>query len=668
MSIFNMVASMNESTVVSEYIPKSRRSDSYQSEADLEKEFIRMLTEQGYEYLQIHTEAELIVNLRKKIEQLNSYHFTDTEWKRFFNKYIANANEGIVEKTRTIQEDAVKNMERDDGSTKNITLLDKKNIHNNRLQVLNQYEVSQNEGARFDNRYDMTILVNGFPLIHVELKRRGVAIREAFNQINRYQRDSFFAGSGLYEYVQIFVISNGTHTKYYSNTTRSTHIKEQGKSSNRGKRTSNSFEFTSFWADANNKVISDFVDFTKTFLSKHTILNVLTKYCVFTSEELLLVMRPYQIAATEKILNRIEIATNYKKLGTLEAGGYIWHTTGSGKTLTSFKTAQLASRLDFVDKVLFVVDRKDLDYQTMKEYDRFQKGAANSNTSTVILKKQLENDDAKIIITTIQKLDNFIRRYKGHEIFGGHIVLVFDECHRSQFGDMHTAITKNFKNYHIFDFTGTPIFADNAVSGKNVYLRTTPQVFGDKLHTSMKNDRHFIIQIESYMTSKRIVVQYKNRWMLDIKSNLYLRKMIWSRGEACLYVRYFIKGRVYYMTNLFSLNDCYEIWKKNSQNKLNPLTLRRYTNLVDNHLLPYFENIAVRDITEKDIKIFLDKKQKDGMAEVTRNMIVMLLKKFFRIAEIDTTKLGLEHAIHIKQSRRTVEILEKEEQSILGRV
>lgn len=483
MSIFNMVASMNESTVVSEYIPESRRSGSYQSEADLEKEFIRMLTEQGYEYLQIHTEAELIVNLRKKIEQLNSYNFTDTEWERFFHKYIANANEGIVEKTRTIQEDAVKNMERDDGSTKNITLLDKKNIHNNRLQVINQYEMSQNEGAKFDNRYDVTILVNGFPLIHVELKRRGVAIREAFNQINRYQRDSFWAGSGLYEYVQIFVISNGTHTKYYSNTTRFAHIKEQGKNANRGKKTSNSFEFTSFWADANNKVISDLVDFTKTFLSKHTILNVLTKYCVFTSEELLLVMRPYQIAATEKILNRIEIATNYKKLGTLEAGGYIWHTTGSGKTLTSFKTAQSASQLDFVDKVLFVVDRKDLDYQTMKEYDRFQKGAANSNTSTAVLKKQLEDDNAKIIITTIQKLDNFIRRYKGHEVFGRHIVLVFDECHRSQFGDMHTAITKNFKNYHIFGFTGTPIFADNAGNGKNVYLHTTPQAFGDKLHT-----------------------------------------------------------------------------------------------------------------------------------------------------------------------------------------
>lgn len=483
MSTFNMVASMNESTVVSEYIPESRRSDSYQSEADLEREFIRMLTEQGYEYLQIHTELELIANLRGKIEQLNSYNFTDTEWERFFHKYIANANEGIVEKTRTIQEDAVKNMERDDGSTKNITLIDKKNIHNNRLQVINQYEVSQTEGAKFDNRYDVTILVNGFPLIHVELKRRGIAIREAFNQINRYQRDSFWAGSGLYEYVQIFVISNGTHTKYYSNTTRSAHIKEQNKSENRGKKTSNSFEFTSFWADANNKIIPDLVDFTKTFLSRHTILNVLTKYCVFTSEELLLVMRPYQIAATEKILNRIEIATNYKKLGTLEAGGYIWHTTGSGKTLTSFKTAQLASRIEFVDKVLFVVDRKDLDYQTMKEYDRFQKGAANSNTSTAVLKKQLEDNDAKIIITTIQKLDNFITRYKGHEVFSKHIVLVFDECHRSQFGDMHIAITKNFKKYHIFGFTGTPIFADNAVSGKNVNLRTTPQVFGDKLHT-----------------------------------------------------------------------------------------------------------------------------------------------------------------------------------------
>lgn len=483
MSTFNMVATMNESTVVTKYTPQSRQSGGYQSEADLEKEFIRMLCEQGYEHLHIHSEEGLISNLRQKIEQLNSYNFTDTEWERFFHKYIANANEGIVEKTRTIQEDAVKNLERDDGSTKNITLIDKKNIHNNRLQVVNQYEVSKSDGANYDNRYDVTILVNGFPLVHVELKRRGVAIKEAFNQIERYQRDSFWAGSGLFEYVQIFVISNGTHTKYYSNTTRSAHIDEQKKNAKRGKKTSNSFEFTSFWADANNKIIPDLVDFTKTFLTKHTLLNILAKYCVFTSENLLLVMRPYQIAATEKILSRIEIATNYKKMGTIEAGGYIWHTTGSGKTLTSFKTAQLASKLDFVDKVLFVVDRKDLDYQTMKEYDRFQKGAANSNTSTAILKRQLEDKDASIIITTIQKLDHFISKHKGHEVFEKHVVLIFDECHRSQFGDMHKAITKSFKKYHIFGFTGTPIFADNAGNGKYLTLRTTPQAFGEKLHT-----------------------------------------------------------------------------------------------------------------------------------------------------------------------------------------
>ena len=482
MDYLNTVENTTANTVVTEYTPQSRQADSYQSEPDLEKEFIHMLCEQGYEYLQIHDEAELILNLRKKIEQLNSYNFTDTEWERFFYEYIANANEGILEKTRTIQEDVRKSLERDDGSTKNITLIDKKNIHNNRLQVINQYEVSKSDGANYDNRYDVTILVNGFPLVHVELKRRGVAIKEAFNQIERYQRDSFWAGSGLFEYVQIFIISNGTHTKYYSNTTRYAHIDEQKKNAKRSKKTSNSFEFTSFWADANNKIIPDLVDFTRTFLTKHTLLNILTKYCVFTSESLLLVMRPYQIAATEKILNRIQIATNYKKLGTIDAGGYIWHTTGSGKTLTSFKTAQLASKLDFVDKVLFVVDRKDLDYQTMKEYDRFQKGAANSNTSTAILKRQLEDKDARIIITTIQKLDQFISKNKGHEVFEKHVVLIFDECHRSQFGDMHKAIAKSFKKYHIFGFTGTPIFADNAGNGKHLNLRTTPQAFGEKLH------------------------------------------------------------------------------------------------------------------------------------------------------------------------------------------
>ncbi len=483
MSTYNIIASSNESTVVTEYIPESKRSDSYQSEAELESELIRMLTEQGYEYIAIHSESELIANLRAKLEQLNDYIFSDSEWSRFFKEYIANANDGIVEKTRTIQEDTVKNLIKDDGSTKNITLLDKKDIHNNRLQVLNQYKVSQKEGAKYNNRYDVTILVNGLPLIHVELKRRGVAIREAFNQIDRYQRDSFWAGCGLYEYIQIFIISNGTHTKYYSNTTRNFHIKEQERDQRKGKKTSNSFEFTSFWADGKNKIIPDLVDFTKTFLSKHTILNILTRYCVFTSEDLLLVMRPYQIAATERILNRIEISTNYKKLGTLEAGGYIWHTTGSGKTLTSFKTAQLASKLSYIDKVLFVVDRKDLDYQTMKEYDRFEKGAANSNISTAVLKRQLEDSESRIIITTIQKLDHFISKNKGHQVFEKHIVIVFDECHRSQFGNMHKAITRNFKKYHIFGFTGTPILTENIGTGKYPDLRTTSQVFGDKLHT-----------------------------------------------------------------------------------------------------------------------------------------------------------------------------------------
>ncbi|MBC8571458.1 type I restriction endonuclease subunit R [Zongyangia hominis] len=476
MSQHNIVASANESTVVAEYTPESSRSDAYQSEAALEREFIRLLTTQGYEYLKIHDENALVSNLRRQLELLNNYAFSDDEWGRFFAECIASVNEGIVEKTRKIQTDHIQILRRDDGTTKNIYLIDKKNIHNNRLQVINQYEES--EGAH-DTRYDVTILVNGLPLVHVELKRRGVAIREAFNQIKRYQRDSFWAASGLYEYVQIFVISNGTHTKYYSNTTRNSHIKENGEGEHRrSKKTSKSFEFTSYWADGSNKVIADLVDFTKTFFAKHTILNILTRYCVFTTENLLLVMRPYQIAATEKILSRIEIATNYKMTGTIDAGGYIWHTTGSGKTLTSFKTAQLASTLPYIDKVLFVVDRKDLDYQTMKEYDRFEKGAANSNISTRILQRQLENPDAYIIITTIQKLDVFIRKNKGHDVFKKHIVIIFDECHRSQFGDMHTAITKSFKNYHLFGFTGTPIFAANASSGGKPTLKTTPQAFG----------------------------------------------------------------------------------------------------------------------------------------------------------------------------------------------
>ena len=480
---FNIVAQSSESTVVTEYKPQSKRSEAYQSEADLEKEFIRLLCELGYERLTIHKEADLIANLRTQLEKLNNYRFTDGEWKRFWDEVLANTNSGILEKTRLIQEDYVQVLRRDNGESKNIQLIDKKCIHNNSLQVINQYIISTEEGAAHDNRYDVTVLVNGLPLIHIELKRRGVPIREAFNQIDRYQRDSFWASSGLYEFVQIFVISNGTNTKYYSNTTRFNHIKDAKAQKTKKSKTSNSFEFTSFWADANNRIIPDLVDFTKTFFCKHTILNILTRYCVFTAENMLLVMRPYQIVATERILNRIEIANNYKKYGSVAGGGYIWHTTGSGKTLTSFKTAQLATKLDYIDKVLFVVDRKDLDYQTMKEYDRFEKGAANSNTSTAVLKRQLEDDNAKIIITTIQKLATFIKKNAGHSVFDKRVVIIFDECHRSQFGDMHQAITKYFKKYHLFGFTGTPIFAVNAGVSKNPTLRTTEQAFGDQLHT-----------------------------------------------------------------------------------------------------------------------------------------------------------------------------------------
>ncbi|ARQ99989.1 type I restriction endonuclease subunit R [Campylobacter porcelli] len=477
MNKYNIVMEMSNSTVVAEYEPEKKRSEAYQSEQALENEFIRMLSEQGYEYLKISNSKALINNLRAQLELLNNYKFSDNEWDRFYKDSIANNNDGIVEKTIKIQEDYIQVLKKDDGTSRNIYLIDKKNIHNNILQVINQYAEN---GGNYDNRYDVSVLVNGLPLIHIELKRRGVALKEAFNQINRYQRDSFWAGSGLYEYIQIFVISNGTNTKYYSNTTRESHIKE--KTQIKSKKTSNSFEFTSYWADASNRVISDLVDFTRTFFSRHTILNILTKYCVFTAEELLLVMRPYQIVATERILNKIQLSTNYKKMGTIEAGGYIWHTTGSGKTLTSFKTAQLASKLDYIDKVLFVVDRKDLDYQTMREYDRFEKGAANGNRNTKILQKQIEDDNARIIVTTIQKLSEFVKRNTTHTAFQKHLVLIFDECHRSQFGDMHKLIVKSFKNYHLFGFTGTPIFAKNA-NKSNPNFCTTEQAFGDKLHT-----------------------------------------------------------------------------------------------------------------------------------------------------------------------------------------
>ena len=487
----NLISSSNETTVVSDYKPEVRHRSEYESEAKLEENFIKLLQELGYSYLNINNELDLLNNLRLQIEKLNNYKFSDLEWERFKSDNICNSSWGIVEKTKIIQKDCIREFVDDCGNLHNIKLIDKFDIHNNYLQVLNQY--TQVTDSR-ENRYDVTILVNGLPLVHVELKRRGVNIKEAFNQINRYQRDTFWSNCGLFEFVQIFVISNGTDTKYYSNTTRDGLIKESLYNGSKNK-TSNSFEFTSYWSDEHNRNILDLIDFTKTFFSKRTLLNILTKYCVLTCEDLLLVMRPYQIVATEKIVNKVIRSSIDKQIGTVNAGGYVWHTTGSGKTLTSFKTAQLVSQLEGIDKVLFVVDRKDLDYQTKKEYDRFQKGAADSSSSTNVLKRQLEDKDKngayqeyKIIITTIQKLSSFLKHNQRHPVFDKHIVFIFDECHRSQFGEMHKNIVDCFKKYHLFGFTGTPIFAQNSNNKKvkendKEVLLTTEQTFGERLHT-----------------------------------------------------------------------------------------------------------------------------------------------------------------------------------------
>jgi len=519
MDKFNLVAENNESTVVAEYQSPYKRETTYQTEGQLEKAFVALLQTQAYEYVTITSEQELIQNLRNQLQKINDYTFSNNEWDHFFKTKIANANSSIEEKTALIQEDHIQILDCDDGTKKNIYLLHKSNIHNNFLQVLNQYEAA--DGQR-PNRYDVTILVNGLPLVHIELKKRGVDIKEAFNQINRYNRESFWSGCGLFEYVQLFVISNGTYTKYYSNTTRYSHVKEQNQQTiKKGKRTSNSFEFTSWWADATNRPITDLMDFGRTFFSKHTLLNILTRYCVFTTDKLLLVMRPYQIVATEKILIKINAAHNYKSYGTVDAGGYVWHTTGSGKTLTSFKTAQLASKLPFISKVIFVVDRKDLDYQTMKEYDKFEKGAANSNTSTSILKKQLSDTKANIIITTIQKLSILIKKEKNNVAFNQPVVIIFDECHRSQFGDMHKAITGSFKKYFLFGFTGTPIFAINASSSNKPDLKTTEQAFGRQLHTytivDAINDKNVLpFRIDYIRTMKeREDIQDQKVWDID---------------------------------------------------------------------------------------------------------------------------------------------------------
>ncbi|MCL2847849.1 MAG: type I restriction endonuclease subunit R [Firmicutes bacterium] len=493
----DIIAENNFSTVVAEYIPLPKNDQGYQSEKELEADFLMRLEKLGYERIYNLNEAVLKNNLRLQLEKLNKAAlggggFSDKEWTEFFGSVLANGGDGVRERTRKLQAENIFILNRDDGSQINIRLLDKKNIFNNSIQVFNQYEEG---GTKYKGIYDVTVLVNGLPLVHIELKRRGVEIKEAFNQIARYSRDNFFGGSGLFDWVQIFVISNGTETKYYSNTTREQAAKE-GKSTNATARpqrkTSHSFEFTSYWADAQNRNIVDLVDFAETFFNKGTLLNIITKYCVFTADELLLVMRPYQIVASEKIIGQIKSAKTYKKIGTIDAGGYVWHTTGSGKTLTSFKTAQLATSLDYIDKVLFVVDRKDLDYQTIKEFEKFGgKDSVSGNVNTKLLGEQLENPNSRVIVTTIQKLNIFVAKHSKHEIYGKNCVIIFDECHRSQFGEMHKRITRAFSNYFLFGFTGTPIFVENSQSGlkptKNkkgevVIIKTTEQIFGKCLH------------------------------------------------------------------------------------------------------------------------------------------------------------------------------------------
>ncbi|KXB68479.1 type I restriction endonuclease subunit R [Peptoniphilus sp. DNF00840] len=442
----------------------SARESSYQSEGDLERKMIDNLVSQGYEFIKTRTSEDLYRNLRLQIEKLNSLSFSDDEWKRFLVEYLDAPSDGMVEKTRKIQEDYIYDFTFDDGHLKNIKIIDKKNIHNNFLQVTNQVK---GEG-KSHNRYDVTILVNGLPLVHIELKKRGVNLHEAFNQIHRYSKESFNSDNSLYKFVQIFVISNGTYTRYFANTTA---------------QNKNNYEFTCEWADAKNKVICDLEDFTRTFFEKRVVLEVLTKYCVFDVNNTLLIMRPYQIAATERILWKIRSSYEAKKFGRPEAGGFIWHTTGSGKTLTSFKAARLATNLDFIDKVFFVVDRKDLDYQTMKEYQRFQPDSVNGSKDTKELKKCIEKDDNRIVVTTIQKLNEFVKKNPNHEIYDKQCVLIYDECHRSQFGDAQKNIRKAFKKYYQFGFTGTPIFPENSLGGD-----TTAGIFGAQLHSYVITD------------------------------------------------------------------------------------------------------------------------------------------------------------------------------------
>ena len=458
------IAEMTNGIILANYEEILQVQDTYQSEKELEDGMIRDLESQGYERFYGKTSEELYKNLKIQIERLNKVAFTDKEWERFLVEYLDCPNDGMIEKTRKIQENYIYDFIFDDGHLKNIKIIDKKNIHNNILQVCNQIK----QKGKHKNRYDVTILVNGLPLVHIELKKRGVSLHEAFSQIDRYGKESFNAENSLYKFVQIFVISNGTYTRYFANTTA---------------QNKNHYEFTCEWADAKNKVIRDLKDFTATFFEKRTILEVLTKYCVFDSNNTLLIMRPYQIAATERILWKIESSFQNRKSGKIGAGGFIWHTTGSGKTLTSFKTAKLATELEYIDKVFFVVDRKDLDYQTMKEYQKFQPDSVNGSKDTKELKRSIEKQDNKIVVTTIQKLNEFVKKNPSHEIYDKYCVIIYDECHRSQFGDAQKNIRKSFKNYYQFGFTGTPIFPENALGSD-----TTAGIFGAQLHSYVITD------------------------------------------------------------------------------------------------------------------------------------------------------------------------------------
>lgn len=465
MSDYKTIAESKNFIVLDKYSREWKASESYQSEYDLEREFIQDLQNQGYDYApDLNTPEKLLANVRAALQALNNAQFSEGEWLRFVETWLDKPSDGIVEKTRKIHDDYIHDFVFDDGRIQNIYLLDKKNVARNKVQVIKQFEQTGSHA----NRYDVTILVNGLPLVQVELKKRGVAIREAFNQVHRYSKESFNSEHSLFKYLQLFVISNGTDSRYFANTTR---------------RDKNSFDFTMNWAKADNGLIKDLKDFTATFFQKNTLLNVLLHYSVFDVSDTLLVMRPYQIAATERILWKINSAWQAKNWSNLEGGGFIWHTTGSGKTLTSFKAARLATELEFIDKVFFVVDRKDLDYQTMKEYQRFSPDSVNGSDSTAGLKRNLDKDDNKIIVTTIQKLNNLMKSESDLPVYGKQVVFIFDECHRSQFGEAQKNLKKKFKKFYQFGFTGTPIFPQNALGAD-----TTASVFGRELHSYVITD------------------------------------------------------------------------------------------------------------------------------------------------------------------------------------